>query len=587
MKVEPPSIDATREHLHRFAASGCDVSFRALFDSHAGLVYHAALRTGRGDRQLAEDVVQTVFTSLARKASTFSSRIILPAWLHRHACLTTRQMMRSTRRRQIREEASALLRQDLGGSSAVMAELIDEALNSLSHPDRVALVLRFLENKDLRSVGRELGISEDAAQKRVSRGLDRLRSALGRRGVGKSFIPLAGTFLSGQAGAVPSGLGSLAAASLQAVSVTAPAFPAVAGAIACFTMKKSTIVLASVLAALTGTALVTTTQWRRPGPASASTGPVPAKSNPAKPLPAARQGPDPSGVVEPPSPRSTPSSKGAGRLEITTTKGPHFPTPPASVKPFAEYDQATRDAFRSHPLTKVAQDRLNAMRSVTQRMLNQMTAVHKEKLALYQTLLASSNDPGLNEAGRAEVEARMRTLSAGITQGEQEQADFKAGMNEMLNRNLAASTERILEKIENPASEDKRPEPNEAVSFNTGEALFLSGDYAAAENTFAALADSSDPRVATFSQWKVMLTRMLQGKDNTNEIQPLLLGSVSSACYAMAAHSIQQGGWEEAAVWIEKAKSGGSPEDNVVFNDPLVEMGWMDQATGLLIPPDQ
>lgn len=157
MNADPPSTNATWQLLHRFAESGCDRSFRALFDSHAGLVYQAALRTGRGDRQLAEEVVQTVFTSLARKASTFSPRIILPAWLHRHACLTTRQMMRSTRRRQAREEASAVLCHEGNSSAVQIAEVIDEALNSLPHLDRTALALRFLENKNLRSVGLELG----------------------------------------------------------------------------------------------------------------------------------------------------------------------------------------------------------------------------------------------------------------------------------------------------------------------------------------------------------------------------------------------------------------------------------------------
>lgn len=560
MNVDPPSSNATWQHLRRFAESGCDVSFRALFDSHAGLVYRAALRTGRGDRHLAEDVVQTVFTSLARKASTFSPRIILPAWLHRHACLTTLQMMRSARRRQAREEASAVLRQEPGGSACHIAEVIDEALNSLPNPDRAALALRFLENKDLRSVGRELGVSEDAAQKRVSRGLDRLRVALERRGVTRISTLTAGTLLSESAGATLPNLSALAAASLRAASATTAAFPAGAGFLAFLTMKTSTIVTASILAVLAGTAVLTMTHWSQPTPTNAS----------AKPAPV----------------RSSTASKAPHRLEISTTKGPRVPRTRAPSKPAPEYDAATKEAFKNHPMTRIVQDRINAMRSVTQSLLNKMSADHKDKLALYQELQTAGTTPGTSDAGRAAAKAQMETLSVQIREIEQEQADFKTAMNEMLNRNLTDSTQLILAEIKNPSPPARQPTPQETSSFHTADALFLKRDYAAAESMFTPLANSADPQVAAFSRWKVMLTRIILGKDNSHEIQPLLLGSTSSACYAMAAYAVQQGGWEEANLWINKAKNSGVREENAIFNDPLLEMGWMDPETGLLIPPD-
>ena len=109
MNAPLPPPASLWQQLNRFACYGCEASFRAIFESHAGLVYQAALRTGHGDRDLAEEVVQTVFTSLARRAQTLSPRIILPAWLHRHACLTTRQMLRTRRRREAREETAAFL----------------------------------------------------------------------------------------------------------------------------------------------------------------------------------------------------------------------------------------------------------------------------------------------------------------------------------------------------------------------------------------------------------------------------------------------------------------------------------------------
>jgi hypothetical protein len=59
--------------------------------------------------------------------------------------------------------------------------------------DRAAIVLRFLEQRDLDAVGRALGTTEDAAQKRMGRALEKLRTILGRRGVLLSATSLAAT----------------------------------------------------------------------------------------------------------------------------------------------------------------------------------------------------------------------------------------------------------------------------------------------------------------------------------------------------------------------------------------------------------
>lgn len=564
MKADTPSIDATREQLHRFAASGCDVSFRALFDSHAGLVYHAALRTGRGDRQLAEDVVQTVFTSLARKASTFSPRIILPAWLHRHACLTTRQMMRSTRRRQAREEASAVLHGASGSPADQIAGLIDEALDSLSRPDRAALALRFFENKDLRTVGRELGVSEDAAQKRVSRGLERLRAMLERRGVKTVSSSVAGALLSGPANALPSGLGSLAAVSLHAASATTCTFPPLLGLISFLTMKTSTLVTASILVIVAGTALITLT----------------ARSE-SKIL----------GIRE--DRLSTGSESVVGedvvqaphRLEIPVIKGVGLPLPQAPPKPVAKLDDPVREAFERHPMKKIVEERVNVIWSGSLDLLKKAAVDLKEKQAFYRQLQAVAMKPGTTGSERAAVQAQMDTLSAEIERMEQEQTDHKKSISELCNRNMTDSMQAIIADIKNPSPPPRRPTLAETSSFNSGENLFLKGDYAAAENAFTPLVSNPDSKIAAAAQWKVLLTRMIQGKDNSNEIQPLLSTTTSAACYAMAANAVQQGGWEEANFWVGKARERGAPEENALFNDPLVEMGWMDPATGFLIPP--
>jgi uncharacterized protein (TIGR03435 family) len=64
-----------------------------------------------------------------------------------------------------------------------LSPVLDEAMAHLRDKDRDAIVLRFFEDKSLNEVGTALGIAEHAAQKRISRGLEKLRAFFMRRGI--------------------------------------------------------------------------------------------------------------------------------------------------------------------------------------------------------------------------------------------------------------------------------------------------------------------------------------------------------------------------------------------------------------------
>ena len=57
-----------------------------------------------------------------------------------------------------------------------IAPLLDAAMAGLNETDRHAVVLRFFDGKSLREVGAALGANEEAAKKRVSRALEKLRT---------------------------------------------------------------------------------------------------------------------------------------------------------------------------------------------------------------------------------------------------------------------------------------------------------------------------------------------------------------------------------------------------------------------------
>src|SRR6266850_4482144 len=172
--------------LSQYAESGSEPAFRELVTRYVDFVYSAAVRLVDGDTHLAEDVTQTVFVDLARKAGTLSRGVMLGGWLHRHTCFVAAKTMRGERRRRDRER-QAVEMNELQDHSQVnlsqVAPVIDEAINQLNTEDRTAILLRFFEQRDLRSVGEILGSTEDAARKRVARALEKLHVLLKHRGV--------------------------------------------------------------------------------------------------------------------------------------------------------------------------------------------------------------------------------------------------------------------------------------------------------------------------------------------------------------------------------------------------------------------
>jgi RNA polymerase sigma factor (sigma-70 family) len=244
--------------LREYAERRSDAAFAELVRRHVDFVYSVALRILR-DPHLAEDVTQSTFVAMAHKAGQLTDRPVTAGWLHRTVRNLAANAIRSEVRRRAREQEVATMNQSLStdpNGNPLWQELaphLDAALGELSEPDRDALLLRYFEHKSAREMAEVFRISDEAAQKRVTRAVERLRQFLAKRGITVGAQGLVLVIAANAVQAAPVGLATtiataaaLAGTALSAtISVTAPQ------AIAMTTLQKT--VLAAVLTAAIGT----------------------------------------------------------------------------------------------------------------------------------------------------------------------------------------------------------------------------------------------------------------------------------------------------------------------------------------------
>ncbi len=210
------------ELLRRYAETDSEDAFAELVRRHVNLVYSAALRQLNGDAHLAQDVAQSVFTDLARKAAALSKRETLTGWLYSGTHFAAAKAVRGEQRRHHREQEAHAMQELLAPLPDLNWEklrpVLDQVMHELNETDRTTILMRYFENQSFADIGQKLGLTEDAARKRTDRALEKLRGFLSRHGLGAAAA--LGTVLSANAVQVaPAGLAAtLASGSLTAVT---------------------------------------------------------------------------------------------------------------------------------------------------------------------------------------------------------------------------------------------------------------------------------------------------------------------------------------------------------------------------------
>jgi RNA polymerase sigma factor (sigma-70 family) len=201
-------------------------------------------------------VAQTVFTDLARPAGQLKTDAILTAWLYAVTRRPAIDVIRKESRRQLREQIAVEMNHMNATANewAQIEPLLDDAMAALDEADRNAVLLRYFENKSLRDVGAALGASEDAAQKRVSRAVDRLRESFSKRNVTIGAGGLAVLISANAVQSAPVGLAvTVSTAALAGTAISTSTALTTTKVIAMTTWHKT--IIGATLAAAVGTGI--------------------------------------------------------------------------------------------------------------------------------------------------------------------------------------------------------------------------------------------------------------------------------------------------------------------------------------------
>jgi len=243
--------------LQQYARTASQEAFAELVRRHYGWVRAAALRQVHSSAT-ADDVAQAVFLVLARKANSMPPSTQLGPWLFQVTRYSASNAIRSERRRQSHERQAAQMQiaastTDESANWHQLSADLDALLARLRQHHRQALLLRFYQQMTFGQMGELLGVSEDAARKRVDNALAKLRAMFERRRVSVPATALATALLTHTAGA-PASAALATNVTLVATGATAPS--AAVAALAGQTLQTLTLAAAKLAIAIAAALLL-------------------------------------------------------------------------------------------------------------------------------------------------------------------------------------------------------------------------------------------------------------------------------------------------------------------------------------------
>jgi RNA polymerase sigma-70 factor (ECF subfamily) len=164
----------------RVARSGDERAMSVLYDRYAGLIYGAGVRY-LGDRALAEDLVQDVFTAVWRNASGFDpSRARFATWVYRITRNRATDLIRRRRARVRTVGGDSPLEPGEEDATGELLRSFDlaSALSRLSPVHREVLTLAYFEGLSQSEISRRTNTPLGTVKSRTTAALRALRESM-------------------------------------------------------------------------------------------------------------------------------------------------------------------------------------------------------------------------------------------------------------------------------------------------------------------------------------------------------------------------------------------------------------------------
>ena len=180
MSTGASSADADARRLVTSMARGDEAAFKQLYDAYSPRLFRLALVLGRGDESLAQETVQSVFVTMAKKLRRVETADHLWNWAAR---IARQQIAKSWRQQQHNPVVPMEPLPDCIGteSDETLENCLDSALREMEADDRRLIESFYFEHLSHKQIAEQSGLTPKAISSRLERAREKLRLLVAKK----------------------------------------------------------------------------------------------------------------------------------------------------------------------------------------------------------------------------------------------------------------------------------------------------------------------------------------------------------------------------------------------------------------------